>query len=118
MTLSGAAVTVQRLTDIQLDLTEILFLRHYVYHENGRKIRRTFDTDLHGNPYELTGIRLGTGSYDVYTGIMCMVDPEDPDNPTRVRQFFSHEGRIAYTTVDGTPIYEAPVGAIFTECEV
>lgn len=117
MTFLGAAVTVQRLTDIQLDLTEILFLRHYVYHENGRKIRRTFDTDLNGQPYERTGIRTGTGSYDVHAGIMCMVDPEDPGNPTRVRMFFSTNGQIAYTTVDGTPIYEAPVGAIFTECE-
>lgn len=110
-------ITTQRLTDIQLDLTEVWFLRHYVYNDAGSKVRRTFDTDLQGEPYECSGIRTGYGSYDVHAGILCMIDPEDPGHPTRVHQFFASNGQISYTTISGTPIYEPPVGAIFTECE-
>lgn len=109
-------ITTQRLTDIQLDLTEIWFLRHYVYSADLKKVRRTFDTDLHGAAYECTGIRTGYGSYAVYAGIVCMYDPTE-ETTTRVRQFFASNGQISYTTISGTPLYELPVGAVFTECE-
>lgn len=110
------SVVHEQLVDIDQDGTQILFLRHFVHSGKDGRILRHYDTDISGIPYTRVGIQTRPASYDVYAGIVCMTDPEN-DTEYRVKQFFSTNGIISYTTISGVPIMETPVGAVFRECE-
>lgn len=106
----------ERLYDVQIDGTEILFLRHYVHSAKDGDLLSTYDTDLNGALYERTGIRVSTGALDVYTGFMCVSDPDFPGEIIRVRQFLSRSGQISYTTPEGFTYQIPDNGATVAEC--
>lgn len=112
-------VTVQHehLVDIQDDGYMVGFLRHFVHSGKDGRVLRVFDTDYRGEPYTVTGMQQRPGPYDNYTGIVCVIDPEDPANPIRMRQFIAKNGIVTYTSIQGLYQLELPVGAIITECE-
>lgn len=109
-------VELQVLYDVQIDGSQQAFVRHYVHCAEDGRLLRTFDSTLSGVNYTPTGIRLSVSRYDVYTGVMCVQDPDFPGVPVRVRQFLSTSGQISYTTLDGFA-YDLPDnGATIVEC--